>query len=105
MKDATTGSRPSCLGYSPTIVVFGGYSLLRISPLLLDISFLVNCHISTISFFVFFVLHKIQIKFSLRFLLVLMRSDQILTGSAQNLLRTTQILVRSDQNHSESDQF
>jgi len=53
------------------------------SSVLLNISFLVNCHISIVSFFVFFVLYKIEIKFSLSFLLVLSSSDQNLTGSAQ----------------------
>ena len=55
------------------------------SSVLLDISFLVNCHISIVSFFVFFVLYKIEIKFSLSFLLVLSSSDQNLTGSDQIL--------------------
>ena len=61
---------------------------LQISPPLLNISFLVSCHISIVSFFVIFVLYKIEIIFLLSFLLVLSRSEQILTGSAQILLRS-----------------
>jgi len=109
-KNMTPGSHSSCLEYSPTSPHFFFnpdtkmrplgcvfVSGLQISSVLLDISFLVNCHISIVSFFVFFVLYKIEIKISLSFLLVLSSSDQNLTGSVQNLLRTTQILVRSDQ--------
>jgi len=94
---------PLWAGFWCSATTWATHSLWISTPLppLLDISFLVNCHISIVSFFVFFVLYKIEKKLLLSFLLVLIRTAQILTGSGQNLLRTTQILIWFDLTNSD----